>query len=64
MATEDVLYAIFDSYNTLVAMETDGTYLDEWTLPADGQEGIALNSDCQWFIADDSTGKVWRTEAP
>ncbi|MBI4411154.1 MAG: esterase-like activity of phytase family protein [Deltaproteobacteria bacterium] len=61
--TNDVLYAIYDAYNDLVAMETDGTILDSWTLPGNDQEGIALNPDeCVWFIAEDepTTQDVWR----
>ncbi len=60
-ATDGVIYAIYDGQNTMISMTPSGTVLDSWSLPLDGQEGIALNrNSCEWFIADDTTGHLWR----
>ena len=56
----DVLYAIFDSDDALVAMETDGTFLVEWVLAGRSQEGVTIGG-CDLFVAEDgSSREVWR----
>ncbi len=56
----EVLYAIFDNFNALRAMQPDGTFLSEWELPKDDQEGIAITTD-NLFIAEDSADiEIWR----
>lgn len=57
-----VLYAIFDAYNLLRAMDGSGTYLAEWDLPGSSQEGICIEGD-ELFIAQDS-GDVWKYSFP
>jgi hypothetical protein len=57
-----ILYAVFDSANALRAMQVDGTFVAEWDLPGNDQEGIAVRA-CDLFIAEDS-GKVWRYDFP
>ena len=60
-----VLYGIWDAYNKLRAMNIDGTYIAEWDLPGNDQEGIALwegNGYMQRkiFIAEDVGKEVWK----
>ena len=53
-----VLYAIFDSSNTLRAMDAAGSLIKEWSLAGSNQEGIVLDVDTNnLFIAEDS-GRV------
>ena len=49
----EVLYAVFDQSNRLRAMQADGTYLQEWTLAGNNQEGIAFVGN-DLVIAEDS----------
>ncbi len=58
------LYAIYDSFNVIVEMTADGTFLSEYTLAGDNQEGVAIVKSCpaveaEVFIAEDP-GEVWR----
>lgn len=57
----DVLYAVYDGANKLVAMETDGTFIAEWSLPSatQDQEGFTIGDSCHVFLAED-TRTVWR----
>ena len=55
----EVLYAIFDSSNLLRAMEPDGTFIAEWELVGNDQEGITL-AGTDLFIAEDVGKEVWR----
>lgn len=60
------LYAIYDSFDVIVEMEADGTFLREYDLTGNDQEGVALVPDCEFgdatvFIAED-TQEVWRYE--
>lgn len=57
-----ILYAVFDDANDLRAMRSDGTFVGEWVLPGNDQEGIAIR-ECELFVAEDS-GKVWRYAFP
>ena len=57
------LYSIHDSFNILVEMETDGTFIQEFDLPRNNQEGITLLPDCTIdesavFVAEDSGAVV------
>jgi peptidase C25-like protein len=59
-----VLYAIFDSWNILLEMATDGTISGGYQLSGDTQEGVTLMTSCpssetSIFIAEDA-GEVWR----
>jgi len=56
---DDILYAIYDSSNRLVAMQIDGTFISEWVLPLNNQEGFALDDSCHAYVAEDSNS-VWR----
>ena len=68
--TDDILYAIYDTYDKLVAMKTDGTYLNEWFLPLYNQEGFSLDDSCHVYVGEDdrpdlvpgvnTRGSVWR----
>ncbi len=55
----EYLYAVYDSSNLLVEMETDGTEIARYDLPGQDQEGITFKTDCasslsDVFIAQDS----------
>ena len=59
-------YAIYDSFDVIVEMRADGTFLREYDLTGNDQEGVALVPDCELgearvFIAEDSQ-EVWRYE--
>lgn len=57
------VYVIYDSYNTLLSMKTDGTLVDTWSLPGNDQEGIALGAQCEWYVTEDDTSHdVWKYE--
>ena len=65
-ADSRVLYAIYDSFDVIVEMQADGTFLREYDLTGNDQEGIALVPNCETgdarvFIAEDSQA-VWRYE--
>ncbi len=65
-AASQVLYAIYDSFDVIVEMQADGTFLREYDLAGNDQEGVALVPDCEMgdatvFIAEDSQ-EVWRYE--
>jgi len=65
-ADTQILYAIYDSFNVIVEMQADGTFLREYDLAGDDQEGITLIPECDMgkamiFIAQDSQ-EVWRYE--
>ena len=51
--TNEVLYAIWDSGNRLRAMQSDGTFLEEWVLPGTRQEGITFQGT-NLLIAQDN----------
>jgi len=61
--SQQTLFAIFDSDDALRAMLDDGTLIDEWTLPGDGQEGVAF-TPCNLFVAHDAASEVWRYRFP
>ncbi len=59
------LYAIFDSADKLIEAQADGTVLQEYDLPGNDQEGIALVPACpeattNIYIAEDVGPEVWR----
>ena len=61
-----ILYAIHDSHDVIVEMSADGSFLREYDLAGDNQEGIALiggstSGQTTIFIAEDG-GEVWRYE--
>lgn len=47
------LYAIWDTSNFLRHMQTDGTLIEEWSLPGSNQEGVAIGNG-SLFIAEDN----------
>lgn len=55
----DILYGIYDSFNVLVAMNTDGTSVKEWQLPGNDQEGFAIGDNGLVYVAED-VDEVWR----
>jgi hypothetical protein len=55
----DILYGIYDSFNLLVAMNTDGTSVKEWQLPGNDQEGFAIGDNGLVYVAED-VDEVWR----
>ena len=57
-SNNEVLYAIYDSSNLLRAMEADATFLAEWELAGNDQEGISFAGDTL-FISEDSE-EVWK----
>lgn len=54
-ASQNVLYAIYDTANLLRAFEPNGTLTGEWTLPDIEQEGITLRG-IDLYICQDSGG--------
>ena len=59
--SQGVLYAIYDSFNLLRAMDPDGTLIKEWNLPGSNQEGLTLEGK-ELYIGEDygSGGNVIR----
>ena len=60
------LYAIHDDFDVIVEMNPDGTFIREFDLPGENQEGIALVPDCgaatsRLFVSEDSQA-LWRYE--
>jgi len=56
----DILYLVYDDANLLRAIRPNGAFVNEWQLPGEEQEGIALDSaNCDLYIAQD-TGQVLR----
>jgi hypothetical protein len=51
-ASQNTLYAIYDSANLLRAMKPDGTLIKEWNLPGNDQEGLTLKGS-DLFIGED-----------
>jgi hypothetical protein len=51
-ASQNVLYAIYDTANLLRAMKPDGTLIKEWNLPGNDQEGLAMNG-ANLYIGED-----------
>jgi len=63
-AETGALYGIFDSWNLILEMNTDGTVVQVYDLSGDSQEGVTLMPSCpidetSIFIAEDA-GEVWR----
>ena len=61
------LFAIYDSSNVIVEMQADGTFVREYDLIGNDQEGITLVPDCdaneaRVFVSEDAQ-EVWRYEA-
>lgn len=54
-ASQGVLYAIFDNADLLRALETDGTLIEEWELPGEGQEGVTLKGS-ELYVSEDFGG--------
>lgn len=60
-STDDLIYVAYDGADKLRAIETDGTFVEEWELPGNDQEGLAIDEDCRLYITeDDATHDVWR----
>lgn len=55
----DLIYAIYDADNKLISMKPDGTFIQEWSLPHNEQEGFARNSDCDFVVAQDKPKAIW-----
>ncbi len=63
--TNETLYAIWDAWDKLRAMEIDCTNIIEWDLPGNDQEGITLRAGDSLeqnlvFIAEDVGKEVWK----
>ena len=62
-----ILYAVYDNHNLMVEMTAAGSFLRQYELPEDDQEGVALiggsgSGETPIFIAVDS-GEVWRYDS-
>lgn len=55
-ARRDILYAISDATDRIIAYTRTGDLLQTWTLPGDNQEGITVDPDGVMYIAQDSGG--------
>jgi hypothetical protein len=53
-----ILYALWDGAGCLRAMDTDCALIDEWLVPGNDQEGIAIQG-CRAFVAEDVGAEVW-----
>jgi hypothetical protein len=53
-----LLYAVFDDSNLLRAMQSDGAFVGEWSLPGNDQEGVTLTA-CDMVVAEDVGKEVW-----
>ena len=49
----DVIYAIYDSRNTMLILDVDGNVLESHRLPGNDQEGITLDLEGNLLIAED-----------
>ncbi|MDY6796218.1 MAG: SdiA-regulated domain-containing protein [Actinomycetota bacterium] len=60
------LYAIYDSAGLMLEMTTDGTILNEYTLPGNDQEGVTVipsgSGSGKAYIAEDAGPELWRYE--
>jgi uncharacterized protein YjiK len=59
--TTKTIWALYDNANQIVVLDRSGAVQASWTLPGDGQEGIALTPE-RMFIADDASNRVVRYE--
>ena len=64
-AETQTLYSIFDSSNKLIETEADGTAINNYDLPGNDQEGVALMPACpdantNIFIAEDVGPEIWK----
>ena len=62
-ADVETLYAIWDTSNLVRAMDSSGTFLAEWELPGNDQEGV-VTVGCELFVAEDVGPEVWRYDFP
>jgi len=62
----NILYAIYDSANLMVEMQTDGTVLNEYVLPGNDQEGTTIipssSGSGEVYVAEDVGPELWRYE--
>jgi hypothetical protein len=49
--TTETLYAVHDSFDVIVEMDSDGSFVREFDLPLDNQEGIAIEPNCDAAVA-------------
>ncbi|MBU0732474.1 SdiA-regulated domain-containing protein [Patescibacteria group bacterium] len=64
-ADTQTLYSIYDSSNKLIETEADGTAINNYDLPGNDQEGVAILPACPdatatIFIAEDVGPEVWK----
>ncbi len=57
----NVLYAVYDSADRITAMQADGTFIAEWNMPGDNQEGVVINGFSIVIAEDD--GQVYRYDS-
>lgn len=55
-AQGDLLFAVSDAENLLIAFSRDGTRRGSWPLPGDEQEGFAVDAAGTGYIAQDTGG--------
>ncbi|OGV42064.1 MAG: hypothetical protein A2X46_05800 [Lentisphaerae bacterium GWF2_57_35] len=55
-AQRNLLYAVSDETDRLLAFSRTGEQLDAWTLPGENQEGLVMDADGFMYIAQDSGG--------
>lgn len=53
------LFAIFDSHNRISQMTPAGVLVQDWALPGNDQEGVAVRG-CELFVVSDVGGNVWK----
>ena len=60
---DKIVYAIWDGGNVLARLSPAGTLIDEFQLPGNDQEGIAVRP-CEIFVMEDVGKEVWRYGFP
>lgn len=55
-AKSDIIYALSDATDQLLAYTRTGKLLKSWTLPGENQEGITVDSEGMLYLAQDSGG--------
>ena len=60
---ENVVYAVWDAGNVVARLTPEGTLIDEFQLPGNDQEGVAVRP-CELFIMEDVGKEVWRYGFP
>ncbi|MFH1537016.1 MAG: SdiA-regulated domain-containing protein [Patescibacteria group bacterium] len=61
----ETLYGLFDGANKIIEAQSDGTFIQEYSIPGNDQEGIALVPACpsattDIYLAEDLGPELWK----